>query len=155
MTIIAVALRVVGSDFIMDIVHCLGCMQTGHDRSLPNSFGIIINYRLFENNLNPWRMRVLESIFEDRDSSVGILDCPGIESRVGGSEIFRTRPDRPSGPPSLLYVRYRVPFPGVKWRGRGINPPTPSSAGVKEIVELYLYFSSRLSWPVLGRNFTF
>ena len=49
-----------------------------------------------------------------RDSSVGIatrygLDGPGIESRLG--KIFRTRPDRPWGPPSLLYNGYRV-FPG-------------------------------------------
>jgi hypothetical protein len=28
-----------------------------------------------------------------------------------GGEIFRTRPDRPGGPPSLLYNGYRV-FPG-------------------------------------------
>jgi large subunit ribosomal protein LP1 len=31
----------------------------------------------------------------------------------GGGEIFRTRPDRPWGPPSLLYNGYRV-FPGGK-----------------------------------------
>jgi hypothetical protein len=37
------------------------------------------------------------------------LDGPGIESRWG--EIFRTCPDRPWGPPSLLYTGYRV-FPG-------------------------------------------
>ena len=50
-----------------------------------------------------------------RDSSVGIatgygLDSPGIESRWGG-KIFRSNPDRPWGPPSLLYNGYRV-FPG-------------------------------------------
>jgi hypothetical protein len=39
------------------------------------------------------------------------LDVPGIESRWG--EIFRACPDRPSGPPSLLYNGYRV-FPGGK-----------------------------------------
>jgi hypothetical protein len=33
------------------------------------------------------------------------LDGPGIESRWGG-EIFRTCPDRPWGPPSLLYNGY-------------------------------------------------
>jgi hypothetical protein len=49
-------------------------------------------------------------------SSVGVatdygLEGPGIESRWG--EIFRTRPDRPWGPPMLLYNRYRV-FPGVE-----------------------------------------
>jgi hypothetical protein len=42
-----------------------------------------------------------------RDSSIGIanlygLDCPGIESQCG-CEVFRTSPDRPWGPPSLLY----------------------------------------------------
>ena len=46
-------------------------------------------------------------------------------------------------------------FPGVKQPGRGIDHPTPSSAEIKERVELYLYFPSRPSWPVLGRNFTF
>jgi hypothetical protein len=52
-------------------------------------------------------------------SSVGIangygLDGPGIESGGGeGGEIFRTRPDRPWDPPSLLYNGYRV-FPGGK-----------------------------------------
>jgi len=46
-----------------------------------------------------------------RDSSVGIvtrcvLDGPGLNP--DGGEIFRTRPDRPWGPPSLLYSEYRV-----------------------------------------------
>jgi hypothetical protein len=57
-----------------------------------------------------------------RDSSVGIatryrLDGPG--SNPGEGEIFRTLPDRPWVPPSLLYNGYRV-FPGGKsgeaWR---------------------------------------
>ena len=66
------------------------------------------------------------------DSSVGIatdygLDGPGIESRWG--EIFR-RPDRPWGPPSLLYNGYRV-FPGGRKRpGRDADPSLPSSAEV-------------------------
>jgi hypothetical protein len=34
----------------------------------------------------------------------------------GGGAIFRTRPDRPWGPPSLLYDGYRV-FPGGKAAG--------------------------------------
>jgi hypothetical protein len=49
-----------------------------------------------------------------------------------GGEIFRTRPYRPCGPPSLLYNGYRVSFPGVKWPGRGVNHPPPTSAEVKE-----------------------
>ena len=68
-------------------------------------------------------------------SSVGIatdyvLDGPGIESRWG--EIFCTCPDRPWGPPSLLYDGYRV-FPRGKvrpWRAADHSPP--SSATVME-----------------------
>ena len=61
-----------------------------------------------------------------------------IESRWG-AEIFRTRPDRPWGPPSLLYIGYRV-FPGGKDRpGRDADPSPPSSAFGHERVELYLY----------------
>jgi hypothetical protein len=39
---------------------------------------------------------------------------------------------------------------GVKRPRRGVNHPLPSSAEVKERVELYLYFPSRLSWSVPG-----
>jgi hypothetical protein len=76
-------------------------------------------------------------------SSVGIvndygLDGPGIESRWG--DIFRTSPDRPWGPRSLLYNGYRV-FLGSKAAregGGGVDHPTPSTAEVKVRVELYL-----------------
>jgi hypothetical protein len=76
-------------------------------------------------------------------------------SNPGGGEIFRSRPDWPWGPPSLLYNGYRVSFPGVKRRGRGFNHPPPSSARVKERVKLYLYSPSGPSWPVLGRTLPF
>jgi len=33
-------------------------------------------------------------------------------------------------------------FPGVKRPGRGVNHPPPSSAGIKERAELYLYSPS-------------
>ena len=57
------------------------------------------------------------------------LDGPGIESWWGG-EIFRTCPDRPWGPPSLLYNGYQF-FPGGKeWPGRDADPSPPSSAVV-------------------------
>jgi hypothetical protein len=45
-------------------------------------------------------------------------------SNPGGGAIFRTRPDRPWGPPSLLYKGYRV-FPGDKSAGAWCWPPTP------------------------------
>jgi hypothetical protein len=52
-------------------------------------------------------------------SSRGVISF--ITSRIqgsnpGGGEIFRTRPDRPWGPPSLLYNGYRV---GYLFRGKG------------------------------------
>ena len=45
-------------------------------------------------------------------------------SNPGEGEIFRTCPDRPWGPPSLLYNGYRV-FPGGKKRQNFIQPPCP------------------------------
>jgi len=88
------------------------------------------------------------------DSVVGIATHYGLDGqRIGtvrGSnpacgEIFRTRPDRLWGPPSLPYNGYRGKAAGaLRW------PPTPSSAEVKERVELYLYSPSGPSWPVLG-----
>ena len=51
------------------------------------------------------------------------LDGPGIEYREGGGEIFRTRPDRTWGPPSLLYGENRVSFSGSKRPGRGVDHP--------------------------------
>jgi len=39
-------------------------------------------------------------------------------------------------------------FPGVKRPRRGVDPSPPSSAEVKNRVELYLYSPS--SWPVKG-----
>jgi hypothetical protein len=74
-----------------------------------------------------------------------------IKRNPGGGEIFRTSPDRPCGPPSLLYNGYRVSFPGVKQPGRGVDQPS-SSTRVKERVELYLYSPSGPSWPVLERT---
>jgi len=60
-------------------------------------------------------------------------------SNPGGGEIFRTCPDRPWGPPSLLCNGYRV-FPKGKERPeRDTDPSPPSSAVGHERVDLYLY----------------
>ena len=72
-----------------------------------------------------------------------------------GGEILRTRPDWPRGPHSLLYNAYRFCSLGVKKLERGIKQPHPSSAEVKERVDLYLCFPSRPSCPVVGMTFTF
>jgi hypothetical protein len=63
------------------------------------------------------------------------------ESSIRHCKFFRTRPDRPWGPPCLLYNRYRV-IQGVKRPGRGVYHPPSYSAEVKERVELYLYSCS-------------
>ena len=70
-------------------------------------------------------------------------------SNPSRGEVFRTRPDRPCRPPSLLYNEYRI-FPGGKAVGAWRWPPTPSGAEVKERVQLYTYSPSGPSWPVLG-----
>jgi len=41
-------------------------------------------------------------------------------------------------------------FTGIKRPERSVDHPTPSSAQIKERVELYLYSPSGPSWPVLG-----
>jgi len=65
-------------------------------------------------------------VLEDDCLNIG----PGIESR--GGEIFRTCPDQPWDPSSLLYNGYRV-FPGGKERpGRDADPSPLSSAVVKK-----------------------
>ena len=66
--------------------------------------------------------------------------------------IFRNCPDRPWDPRSLLFSGYRISFPGVKRPGRCVYHPPPSSAEVKERVQLYLYSNAGTSWSVLGWN---
>jgi hypothetical protein len=68
-----------------------------------------------------------------------------------GGEIFRTRPDPPWGLPSLLFNGYLV-FSEGKAAGVWRWPPIPSSAEVKERVELYFYSPYRPSWSILGRT---
>jgi len=65
------------------------------------------------------RVNKISVKFMGRDSSVGIATRYGLGvrgSNAGGGEIFRIRPDRPWGPPSLLYSGYWV-FPGCKADG--------------------------------------
>jgi len=76
------------------------------------------------------------------------LEGSGIESRL--VQDF-SHPSKPVlGPSSLLYKEYRFCIPEVNRPGRGVDDTSPSSAAVKERVELYLYTPSGPSWPVLG-----
>ena len=88
-----------------------------------------------------------------RDSSFGIatrygLDDPGIESRRRARFIapVQTGP----GADSASCTVGTGSFPGVKRPGRDVDHPPPSSAEVRERVELYLYSPSRPSWAVVG-----
>ena len=66
-------------------------------------------------------------------------------SKPSRGEIFRTRPERSCALPSFLYNGYRLKRPGC-----GAEQLPPSTAKVKERVELYLYFPSGSSWPFTG-----
>ena len=86
---------------------------------LPHLFQFIIHRSIYVG-------RVAQSVYL---LSYGV-DGPGIEFRWG--EIFRTCPDRPWGPPSLLYNGYRL-YPEGKVRpGIDADPSPPSSAAVME-----------------------
>jgi hypothetical protein len=93
-----------------------------------------------------------------RDSSVGIatryeLDRPGIESRWKRDFQHPSRPALGTHPASCTMGTWS--FPGVKRPGRDVDHPPPSSAEVKERVQLYLYSPSGPSWPVIRWTFTF
>ena len=78
------------------------------------------------------------------------LDGPRIEPRWGRHFPHLSRQGLgPTHPPIQ-----RVPglFPGGKAAGRGADHSPPSSADVKERVELYLYAPFGPSQPVIGRT---
>jgi hypothetical protein len=88
-----------------------------------------------------------------RDSSIVIvtrygLDGPGIESRWGRAFPHSSRPALGPNQPGIQCAP-RLSR-GVKRPGRGVDHPPPSTAEVKERVELHIYSPSQPSWPVLG-----
>jgi hypothetical protein len=88
-----------------------------------------------------------------RDSSFDIatryrLDSPGNESRWGRDF---PRPSRPALGPTQAPIQWVLGLSwGVKRPGHGIDHPPPSSAEVKERVELYPCSTSEPLWPVIG-----
>ena len=87
-----------------------------------------------------------------RDSSVGIASRYGLDG-PGDRNPVEARFSAPvhTGPvayPASCTVGMGS-FPGVKRPGRGVDHPPPSSAKVKDRIELYIYSTSRPSWPVL------
>jgi hypothetical protein len=84
-------------------------------------------------------------------SSVRIVTCYGRTvrgSNRGGGEIS-PHPSRPVLRP------IQPPIQWVKRPGSGANHPHPSSAEVKERVELYVYSPCGPLWPVPGRTLIF
>jgi hypothetical protein len=47
------------------------------------------------------------------------------------------------------YIMGTGSFPGIKRPGRGFEHLPQSSAEVEERVDLYVYYTSGISWPVL------
>ena len=91
-----------------------------------------------------------------RDSSVGIstrygLNGPRIESQWGGAR-FSAPVQTCAGAHPASYTLGTGSFPGSRAAGAWRCPPIPSSAEVKERVQLYLYSPSGSSWPVIGRT---
>ena len=87
-------------------------------------------------------------ITEGRDRSVGIA------TRYGDRILVRARfyalvQTGPGAHPTSCTMGAGS-FPGVERPGCGADHPPPSSAEVKERVELYLCFPSGPSWTVLG-----
>jgi len=111
-----------------------------------------------------WPITTLSTIAEPsvgRDSSVGIatrcwLDGQGIESRWGGGARFSAPGQTGPGAYPASYTMGTGSFPGVKRPERDVDHPPPSSAGVKERVELYLYPPPLWAFEACSRgNFTF
>lgn len=81
-----------------------------------------------------------------RDCLVGIatlykLEVPGIDP--GGGEVLLTRTNQPWGANSPLYNGY------LNSRGVALTTHPKLAPRLKEIVELILYSTSGISWPVI------
>ena len=120
-----------------------------HCHKLPFS----LKLRTWNKFKNAFIFVCLQFHFVCRNNAVGIatrygLDGPKIESRLGGRDFLQ--PFRPAlGPTQPLHNAHRV-FPESKAAGAWRWPPTPSSAEVKEKVELYIFSTCGSSWPVVG-----
>jgi len=83
---------------------------------------------------------------------VGITTCYRVDtlgSNRSGARFSRPVRTGPEAHPAF-YTVDTGSFLGVEWLGHGVYHPPPSSAEVKERVELYICSPSRPSWLLLG-----
>ena len=87
------------------------------------------------------------------DSSVGIattLRAGRSRDRISVGSRFSAPVQTVAGAYPASYSMGTGSFPGVEQPKVGVDHPPPSSAEVKERVELYIYSPSGPSWPILG-----
>ena len=90
-----------------------------------------------------------------RDSVVGIattLQAGWSEDRIAMGARFSVFVQPGHYTHLASYIMCTGSFLGVKQPGSGVDHPLPSSAEVKERLEIYLCSSSGPPWPVLGFN---
>ena len=112
------------------------CLILGHDRFLPLSVQLFIYRPSCHSSLCDKNRAGIAHSVQRRATGWTFRS-----SNPGGGEIFPARPYRPWGPPSLLYNGYQVSFPGVKWPGRVVDRPLPSSAEVNPLAPELFFFN--------------
>jgi len=103
-----------------------------HLSKLPDFSGRVTGL-FVKSPLDSWLMTALDRLVLDNQCIfMPTYSIHAIRDRIPVGTRFSVRPDRPWGPPSLLYNGYRV-FPGGKVRpGRAADHSPPSSAAVME-----------------------
>jgi len=119
------------------------CFRNSSVERMRNT-GQSVSLRIMKFHLHPctptggpgWRSRYSDSIHAGRS-----------RDRIPVEVRFSTPALGPAKPPMQ---RGTMSFPGVKRPRRGLDHPPPSSAEVKERVNLCFYSPSEPSWPILG-----
>ena len=79
--------------------------------------------------------------------AVGIATRYGLDRILVGMRFSAPMQTGPGTHPAFITMGSGS-FPGVKQPGHGVDHPPPSSAKVKERIELYIFSPSGPLWPV-------